>query len=190
MQTIDEMISFLKEKLDCKRFEHSLGVKEKAEELAHLYNVPVMKARIAGLLHDCAKNHDKNQLLEIALRSNLSIDKVVKHNLQLLHGQIGAKIARDKLGVQDRDILNAIRYHTTGREHMSNLEKIVFLSDFIEPGRDFPGVENLRREALFDLNKATLMALDHTIKYVIRKKALLHPFTIYARNDLLFFDKS
>lgn len=186
MQTIDEMTSFLKEKLDFKRFKHSLGVKSKAEELAQLYGVSVKKAGIAGLLHDCAKNYDEEQLFNLALRFNIPLDKVIKHNLQLLHGQIGTIIARDKLGVKDRDILNAIKYHTTGREKMSKLEKIIFLSDFIEPGRNFQGVDQLRREALFDLNKATLMALDHTIHYVIKKRAPLHPFTIYARNYLLF----
>ncbi len=185
MLDIDLMLNILREKLNNKRFEHSLGVQKTAEELARKYGVSVKKASIAGLLHDCAKNYSGEQLFRLALELNITIDDVTRYNPHLLHGQIGARVASDIFSVKDNDILNAIRYHTTGRKNMSSLEKIIYLSDFIEPNRCFPGVDKIRNQALFDLDKATLMALNHTISYVISKGTLLHHATIHARNFLL-----
>jgi len=181
-----EIISLvLKNRLNEKRYLHSLGVMKTAEELAKIYDAPVEKAIIAGLVHDCAKNLNSNQMLKYAFKFDILLDGVTNHQIQLLHGHIGAELAKNEFGINDIDILNAIRFHTTGRENMSTLEKIIFLADFIEPNRAFPGVDKLRNMALFNLDKATFMALNHTIKHVITKGELLHVSTVHARNFLL-----
>lgn len=181
-----ENIKFiLQKKLTPQRYAHSLGVQQTAEMLAKIYSTSTEKASIAGLLHDCAKDFDDDELLKYANQFDILLDGVLKHQKQLLHGVVGAEIARFEFKIEDNDIINAIKYHTTGKEDMSLLEKIIYIADYIEPSRDFPGVENLRRLALLDIDKAILMAFDHTINYVVSKGELLHPITISARNFLL-----
>jgi len=103
----------------------------------------------------------------------------------LIHGPVGAKIATDLFKITDRDILSAIEYHTYGKKNMTKLEKIIYLADLIEEGRDYPGVEELRALAERDLDRAVLKALDNSIIHVIAKGGLIHPNTIEARNYII-----
>lgn len=185
MWSEDKIQDYLKVNLKDKRYEHSLGVKKTAVKLAEIYNVDTNKAKIAGLVHDCAKNMKNEELIKIADEHKLHIDEVFKNSPQLLHGVIAAVIAKEDMGIEDEDILNAIIYHTTGRENMSTLEKIIYIADYIEPSRDFPGVDELRKMAFEDLDKALLKAFDNTIKFVIEKGELLHKNTVYGRNYIL-----
>lgn len=187
--SIDKIKKRLKNRLTEKRYIHSLGVQESAIKLAKEYNVSIEKASIAGLVHDCAKNLNDDILLKYAAKFDILVDGVFAHQIGLLHGCIGAEIAKREFGIVDIEILNAIRFHTTGKENMSKLEKIIYLADYIEPNRKFDGVEQLREIALSNLNKAILMAFDKTINYVILKGELLHPTTIVARNFLLLQTK-
>lgn len=168
-----------------KRYQHSLSVQDTAVHLASLYNAPIEKARIAGLVHDCAKDLSVDQLLKHAAQFDIIMDDLTKYQPELLHGVVGAVLAKDLFDIEDIEIIDAIRYHTTGRSRMTTLDKIIYLADFIEPSRDFEGVDILRKAALSDLDKATLMALEHTIRYVMSKGKLLHVDTIHARNSLL-----
>jgi predicted HD superfamily hydrolase involved in NAD metabolism len=181
----DEIKKILKSKLKRKRYVHSLGVQKTAEQLAKIHNESVTKASIAGLVHDCAKNLSGKELLNYAKQFDILVDGVTKIQPELLHGAIGAEIAKRELCIEDDEILNAIRFHTTGKAKMTLLEKIIYLADYIEPNRNFNGVETLRKVALSDLDQATLMAFNNTIKYVVSNNGLLHPTTIFARNDLL-----
>lgn len=182
---LDSISEILREKLDTKRYLHSLGVQKVAVDLAVRYNVSIKKAAMAGLVHDCAKNLNNNELLQLSSKFDILLDNVLRNNIKLLHGPVGAELAKYKFCIQDIDVLNAIRFHSTGRENMSPLEKIIFLADYIEPNRDFAGVDQLRSIALSNLDKATLMAFEHTIEYVLKKGDLLHVSTIHARNYLL-----
>lgn len=184
------IISYLKNNLNEHRFNHSIGVRDTAEKLAIKYdNSLVEKARIAGIVHDCAKNLSNEQLINIVKEQGYLIDKVCQNQPQLLHGLAGSIIAKKVMNIEDIDILNSIKYHTTGRENMTILEKIIYISDYIEPSRKFYGVESLRELAFRDLNKGLLKAFDNTINYVISKGELLHADTIAARNYTILIEK-
>ncbi|MBZ4666046.1 MAG: metal dependent phosphohydrolase [Mahella sp.] len=175
----------IKEMLTPCRFEHSLGVREAAVHLANIYGADRDKAALAGLVHDCAKDLGYQQMKELMIKYGMELDDVSRREPSLIHGPLGAYIAHDMFGINDEEVLNAIRYHTTGRPGMGLLEQIVYLADYIEPNRDFPGVDKLREVSEKDLNKALLMAFDNTIMRVISRKRLLHPNTIFARNDFI-----
>lgn len=180
------MLAYLKENLKEGRFRHSISVKDTAVRLAEIYGADLEKAKIAGLIHDCAKYVDIQNMLNI-------IEKYGDNNINgclkipaILHAPVGAYIAKDTMEVYDKDILNAIAYHTTGRKNMSLLEKIIYLADYIEPFRSFPGVEDVRKLAYNgDLDKAMLLSFDNTIKYIVERGQLLHKDTIEARNYIL-----
>ncbi len=175
----------LKSSLTHKRYQHSLAVQATAVGLAKKYNCSIDKASIAGLIHDCAKDLPLEELLNYVERFGIILDSVTKKQTELIHAVVGAELARREFGIHDQEILDAIRYHTTGRNNMMLLEKIIYLADYIEPNRKFPGVDDLRNVALSNLDKATLMATNQTISYIIFQNKLIHHDTISARNSLL-----
>ncbi|CAB1240110.1 bis(5'-nucleosyl)-tetraphosphatase (symmetrical) YqeK [Clostridium sp. MT-14] len=182
----EQIIEYLREKLKKSRFDHSLSVRDTAVKMAKIYNADVEKARMAGLVHDCAKYMSNEEILNIADQNNICIDEITRANPQLLHGSIAAIIAKNIMGIYDEEVLNAIKYHTTGKKNMNLLEKIIYISDYIEPLRDFPGVDKLREKALVDLNAAMLDAFNNTIEVVIARNQLLHIDTIEGRNYLIY----
>ncbi len=183
--TIDDMKEQLKNMLHEERYEHSLGVAESALQLAVRYGENEGEAVIAGLLHDCAKDIDDDELLFQCGKYGIEVDEVALANPRILHGRLGAEYAKRVFEVDNVRILDAIKTHTTGSENMNMLQKIIFLADFIEAGRLFQGVDELRELAFEDLDKAVLKGLDITIVSVLRKGRLLHPHTVKARNYLL-----
>lgn len=151
------------------RFEHTLGVAFTAASLAMSVGAPVTAAQTAGLLHDCAKGIPDEKKLRICLKYHIPVSDLEKRNPFLLHAKAGACLAEKKYGVEDRDILNAVRYHTTGRANMSLLEKIIFVADYIEPSRkQLPAEEmqELRKIAFRDLDAALLRILEYTLRYL------------------------
>jgi predicted HD superfamily hydrolase involved in NAD metabolism len=186
---ISKIQQYLKSLLSPKRYLHSLGVQETAILLAKQHGCPIDKASIAGLIHDCAKGLNKQQLLNYVERFDIILDSVTKKQTELIHAVVGSQFARLEFGIQDQGILDAIRYHTTGRAGMTLLEKIVYLADYIEPNREIPGVDELRMVALSNLDKATLMATDRTISHLILSGKLIHHDTISARNSLLCMEE-
>lgn len=182
---IDTIKEKLKELLDEQRFVHSLGTMDCAMMLAERFDEDIQKAMIAGLVHDCAKCLEKEELLNCAFKSGIVIDNIMISQPELLHGPAGSYLAKELFGIYDSDILNAIAYHTTGRENMTKLEKIIYVADLIEPSRTFESVELIRKKSFENLDKAVVMAMDNTIKYVIEKGGLIHPSTIFARNQLI-----
>ena len=175
----------LKSDIGTNRYNHSLRVMEVSKELAIKYGCSVEKAALAGLLHDCGKLQGDINLLKMANDFDIILDSVMENNHELIHCVIGAELAKREYNVEDEDVLNAIRYHTTGRENMSLLEKIIYIADLIEPGRNFEGVERLRSLAYKDIDECLLSALNNTIKYVIDNDKLIHLDSIKARNYLL-----
>lgn len=180
-----QLKQLLKKRLHAKRYEHSVLVMDTARKLAALHGADVECAMRAGLLHDYAKNMSPEELREAAQELSVDLDPVVSRHMMLAHGPVGAAMIARDLGVTDADILNAVRYHTYGRAGMSRLEKIIYLADFIEPGRKFKGIEELRRTAQTDLDKAVLMAMESAIGYLLGTDRLMHPNTLLARNELI-----
>jgi len=181
----NEIEADLEKMLTPKRFRHTLNVVEAAEKLARDFGCDPDQARLAALLHDCAKNLTDAQLLDWAKQHQIKIDRVSQNDLQLLHGPVGAVLARDRYGIKDAAIQKAIDCHTTGCKNMSSLDKIIYLADYIEKDRSFPGVETIRQMAETDLDGAMMMALTNSICHVAQTGALLHKRTIDARNDLI-----
>jgi predicted HD superfamily hydrolase involved in NAD metabolism len=183
--TLQEMKKKLEETLSFKRFKHSIGVMDTAVKLAKKYDEDKEKAAIAGILHDCARHIEGQKVFELCKRYGIEVNYITSLQPQLLHGPIGAALARDVYGVEDEDVIRAIDCHTTGKENMTLLDKIVFIADYIEPGRKFYGVEEIRDLAFKDLNKAVLLSLENTIRHILNKGILIHPDAINARNYII-----
>ena len=136
----------MKKSLDHKRYEHTIGVEYTAAALAMRYEECVKNAQLAGLLHDCAKCMSDTKRLSICKKYNISINEVEHRNPFLLHAKVGSFLAMEKYHVEDKDVINAILNHTTGRPRMSLLEKIIFVADYIEPGRkQAPNLKEIRK---------------------------------------------
>lgn len=181
----NQVLDKLSQTLSGKRFRHSLGVSQTAGELASRFAEDVPKAKLAGLLHDCARSIPSNNLLQMAEVFAIVVNDVERCQPVLLHAPIGACLARREYGIDDPDILKAIALHTTGGRDLSKLDKIIYLADFIEPSRDFPGIDKLRSLALYNLDAAMLAAYDKSLHYVIEQGELIHPATVEGRNYLL-----
>lgn len=167
MMTRDKIVSKLKGKMSENRFEHSLGVEYTSACLAMVYGADIEKARIAGLLHDCAKGLPSKVKLEKARKHGLPVSKYEESNPDMLHSKLGAYYARYKYDVVDQSILDAICYHTTGRPNMSILEKIIFVADYIEPNRkELNEIEEIRREAFLDIDSCIIHILKNTLDYL------------------------
>ena len=156
----------------------AMGVAKEAAKMAEKYGVDKDKAYLAGLVHDCAKDYSGKDKLRMCEKLGVELDNIMINQSDLTHSFLGAVLAKDMFGIEDEDILNAVRYHTTGRKNMSVLEKIVYLADAIEPGRAyFEGLDELRELAYEDLDKAMAFSLEHTISYNEKKNRLIHPLS-------------
>ncbi|WP_026487781.1 bis(5'-nucleosyl)-tetraphosphatase (symmetrical) YqeK [Butyrivibrio sp. XBB1001] len=157
----------LQESLKPDRFDHTLGVAYTAAALAFAHGADAEKALIAGMLHDCAKCMSHDEQIKICEKNNIEISDVEKRNHSLLHAKVGMYLARTKYDVYDTEILNAIRWHTTGREDMSLLEKIVYIADFIEPNRKpLEGMDIIRKEAFTDIDRCLAHILHDSVIYL------------------------
>ena len=176
----------LKKMLPDRRLKHSLNVSKCAVKLSEIYKCDSQKAEIAGLLHDCAKYFTNEQIQNCTRKFNIELDSLEVNNTALSHSIIGAYVVKEEFNIDDEEIINAIKYHTTGRENMSLLEKIIYIADLIEEGRKFPGVDELR-ELTFSgrLEEALILSFNNTIKFVIDNGQLIHPRTVSARNYIL-----
>lgn len=166
------------------RLAHCSRVAQLAQWLAQRYDVDPDKARLAGFLHDCARDESPARLLELAGLWRIPVTEVEARAPILLHAPVGAELVRRECGVEDIQILDAIRFHTTGRSGMSPLEKIVFVADYAEPARDFPGVERVRAAMFECLDTAVRFALDQSLRYLLERGYLVHPNMVAARNAL------
>ena len=184
--TINEMRRELQRRLNKKRFAHSIGVANTAVKLARRFGVDETKTYIAGLLHDCAREYENDELPAQAKIRGIEIGEVEEVMPLLLHAYIGAQMIKEIYGVDDAEISQAIYRHTVGARDMTKLDKIIYFADMIEPNRDYPGVEKLRALAeTAELDEILLMAFNETIIFVVQKNSLVHPDTVAARNFLL-----
>ena len=182
---IENATKRLRQHLSPKRMAHSLGVSMTSYELALQYGADPAKARIAGLLHDCARELSSKTLLQLAADFGILVTDVDKANPSLLHAPVGAYVVSREYSLRDEDILQAIYWHTTGKAGMTLLEKIIFIADYIEPGRHFPGVDTLRKLANHDLDQAVLTGYDLTLRHIIDQGGLIHTASVEGRNFML-----
>lgn len=161
------LIKQLESELNYGRFIHTLGVSDTACNLAMCYGEDLEKAEIAGLLHDCAKCLSLSKMLKICEKAGLELSPYERGSTSLLHSKAGSVLAREKYGVADEDIISAIRYHTTGRPGMSLLEKIIFVADYLEPGRDTAeDLPVVRKLAYENLDECVLTILRDSLTYL------------------------
>lgn len=168
----------LKKHLSHKRYDHTIRVARTAYGLAKVYGYNTKKVLVAALLHDCAKNLTEKKQLHICEKHHFRLSKAEQENTDLLHAKVGALLAKEVYSVDEADVLNAIKYHTTGRPKMSVTEKILFISDYIEPHRDHEGhLSEIRAMAGRDLDKTMYLILDDTLTYLKKKSKVNDPTT-------------
>ncbi|MBE3598242.1 MAG: bis(5'-nucleosyl)-tetraphosphatase (symmetrical) YqeK [Limnochordaceae bacterium] len=165
-----------------KRWRHVAGVVEMARELAALNGVDVEAAALAGLLHDAARDWDRERLRQAALEWDGALDPIEWEAAELLHGPAAASWARRELGVEDREVLAAVRFHTTGRPEPSPIEMVLVVADYSEPSREFSEAVHIREVARHDLLKAYRLSLDARLRYLLDTGKVMHPRTVAARN--------
>ena len=175
----------LKSKVSERRYNHCINVGNMAKKLARIYNVNEKKAYIAGILHDIAKEMNYDQQTEILGGTEFFPPEYSRKNYRVFHGWVGSIYVKKYLHIYDDDILNAIRYHTTGRKDMSMLEKIIYNSDCISIERRFDGVEYFRRVAQSDLNVVILHKISGAIRDSVRRQVQILRNTYEAYNSLL-----
>jgi predicted HD superfamily hydrolase involved in NAD metabolism len=180
----DRAIEAVKKQLTKERFEHTLRVAETGKHLAKLYNGSLVKTELAAILHDYAKYREPEEMARWIKTTKVLPKDLLNYHRELWHGPVGAVLVERECGIKDKDILSAIYYHTTGRAMMSKLEMIIFLADYIEPKRSFPGVEEVRKMAEIDLLRACWMASRNTCMFLMQKEATVYPDTFNAYNDL------
>lgn len=176
----------LKEILSEQRFLHCISTMKKARELAKQYNQDVQIVMLTALAHDVAKEMTDEQLIEYCNKNNIKIDEIDKMATMILHGKIGADIVAKKYGFT-KEMQDAIYYHSTGRKNMTMLDKIIFLADKSEDRREGKDADKLRELIEAEgLEKAILWDIDYyTIPRMIQKQKIIHPYAIYARNDII-----
>lgn len=191
MYNINAYTKLIKERLSDYRFYHSLCVAESAKQLAHRYGADEEKAETAGILHDVMKESSLEEQLGIIEKAGMTITELEKGSKKFYHQISGAAYAKTVLGIEDSEILDAIRYHTTGRADMTLMDEIVYLADFISADRDYKDVDIMRKMVDESKEKGLLYATGYTIKSVIKKQNVLHPDTVNAYNWLInkYFNK-
>ncbi|WP_079708437.1 bis(5'-nucleosyl)-tetraphosphatase (symmetrical) YqeK [Paraliobacillus ryukyuensis] len=180
-----EALDIVKKQLNQKRYDHTIRVTDTAIALAKQYQENEKSVEMAAIFHDYAKYRDKDEMQRVIVESDLPKD-LLDYHAELWHGPVGALLVQREVGITNEAILSAIHWHTTGKVHMSKIEKIVFLADYIEPGRSFPGIEEVREQAWINLDYACFMALQNTIAYLVSKQQLVYPDTVHAYN---YFNK-
>lgn len=182
--TIEDYKEILKKRLKPSRYEHSLCVADEAVRLAKMYGGDVHKCYIAGLLHDIMKNAPADEHLKLFSDFGIMLSNVEKTTEKLWHAMSGALYVEHILGIDDSEIIDAIRYHTTARANMTQLDKVLYLADFTSADRDYDDIEVIRELANKDMAAAIKYALSYSITDLVNRERLIHPDTIEAYNEI------
>lgn len=177
----DEIVAKEKANMDKKRFQHCVRVSATARKLARLNHYNEDKAALAGFVHDYAKQVPVSEYRKVIKTENFDED-LLNWNRAIWHGIVGTYFIKRDLKITDPDIIQAVKRHTTADIEMTTLDKIVFMADFIEPGRDFPGVDKARKITFANLNQGVSYQLAHTLTYLIAKRSKIYPRTLEAYN--------
>lgn len=185
MYQVKDKVAFLEQRLSRKRFQHSCNVARAAKQLAQLYGADMEKAYFAGLVHDICKEAPYEEQKRLMLAGDFAPDEAELHTRKLWHGIAGAYFLQTEFGIDDKEILMAVRFHTVGRAGMSLLEEIIYMADMISEERDYKGVNRMRRLAYENLQAAMQEALREAAASVLKKGGLLPEYTIAAYNSYL-----
>lgn len=173
----------LSKKLKKERFEHTIGVMYTAASLAMCYGENVQKALTAGLLHDCGKYCPPKEQIKLCRKYDIQLTQSELEMPALIHAKLGAYLALNEYGINDRDILDAIIYHTTGRPGMTLLEKIIYIADYIEPNRkNIPGLEEIRNIVFQDIDRSVYLSAQNTVRYLDGGGKSVDPMTVSTRD--------
>ena len=181
MENIDlnKLKNDIRQKMSTKRYIHTLGVAEKAKELAIKYKVDLYKVELAALLHDVCKEMDKDKLKNICKEKFPNeIDKKALENTEILHGFVGAVLAQEKYGIIDNDVLDAIKYHTIGKKSLCLIGRIIYIADVVEKNRDYPEVYEMRKEVDKDMDQGIIYSIEKIIAFSKKKEVYIHPNTL------------
>lgn len=182
METIEEIQEKLKCLLKPKRYQHTIGVRYTAQAMAMRFGLDIKKAGLAGVLHDCAKYMPDEQILKKCEKHSIVCSDVEREQPHLLHAKLGAFYAQEEYGVKEKEVVSAIRWHTTGKPAMTDFEKIIFIADYIEPNRKvLPNMEKIRKMSFVDLDEAMYLILENTLTYLrgerMGSKKPIDPYT-------------
>lgn len=184
MESFEKVYEIVKSKLSEERFYHSVCTMERCVEYAKIYGIDEEKAKLVGIAHDIVKETPKELRIEEAQKYGVVLDEIEKKSLALVHAKVGAEVCRKEFGFSE-DMVNAIKYHTTGRENMTFLEKITYLADATGKDREYEESNVAYEFAKKDLNQALIYFFKKTIEWTIQDEKLLHPDTISAYNYLI-----
>lgn len=182
--TIKDYDKIISKRLKSSRYKHSKNVAKEAVRLAKKYGGDTEKAEIAGILHDITKEADEEEHMELIQRAGIELTDMERSSPKLWHAISGSAYIRVELGIMDEDIINAVRYHTTGRAGMSLLEKIIFLADFISADRDYEGVDKMRKFADKGLDIGVLEGMAFTVSDLASRKITIAPDSFAGYNEL------
>ena len=166
-------------------YTHSVNVSKEARRLAKIFGCDEEKAALAGILHDITKETPKEEQLQIILDSGIILSSLEKNSSKLWHGISGSVYIEQILGIKDQDILNAVRYHTTGRANMSLLEKIIYVADYTSEERTYNGVATMRKKAKKSIESAMLYGLKFTLKDLSKREMTIHPDALACYNEII-----
>lgn len=183
-ENVEKYTDIIRERLSEKRFNHSINVSNEAVRLANLYGADEQKAKIVGLLHDIAKEVPEYDQKQFINEHGVELNSIEKVSPKLLHSISGMLFLRDVLKIEDADMLNAVLYHTTAREGMSQLEKVLFVADFTSEERTYDGVEKVRELSNVSLDKAMMCGLSLVIEEIVGKQLPMAISTALAYNEL------
>ncbi len=189
MFELEKVLEFLRENLDDFRYGHSIRVMETAVELARIHGVDEEKAQMAGILHDSGKWKSREKTLQKVQDWGIILSEEERAEYNLVHGALSTYIAKNIFGIEDADVLNAIKNHITGRSAMSDLEKIVYIADMIEPARNYEFIDDFRAMAKVDLDRAMYEILNENLAHLIRNDRYIAGSSLEARNYYLKITK-
>jgi len=182
--SINDIKKIIRHNLSDEKYEHSIGVMSSAKQLAQKYGANVEKAELTGLLHDITKEYSKEQHRNVIEKYNINLDELEKTEKKLWHSITGSYLVKNEI-IDDDEIFNAVRYHTTGRADMSLLEKIIYVADFIEPNRDYDDVEYYRKKAFENLDTAFFEGVKWNLIEILQKNKIAHINTLNAYNFMI-----
>ena len=182
--TIKDYEEIISKRMKTARFKHSKNVAKEAVRLAKKYGADVTKAEIAGILHDATKETERDEQMELISRAGIVLSELEQSSPKLWHAISGSAFVQVELGIDDPEIIDAIRYHTTGRAGMTLLDKVIFIADFISADRDFDGVDKLRKLAEKDLDEVVLEGMAFTMADLAQRKLTIAPDTFAGYNEM------
>ncbi|NLL61366.1 MAG: HD domain-containing protein [Candidatus Atribacteria bacterium] len=182
---LEEIKDKLKDIMEKNRYEHACRVSSVAEQIAEYYNLPIKSVKISGLIHDCAKDYSDSHMKSLIKKYNIRLNEVERHIPKIWHAYVGAEMAKEVFQIEDQEIVDAVKYHSTASVKLGLIGKIVYIADKIEPDRNLTKIKKLWPLVYKDIDLAMLELLDQELEYLISKRLVVHPDTIGARNKII-----